>query len=315
MKRICQRAQVFYGNLEIGCILYLSIQGARNPMNDRTPFLVLLPALGLCITACSAGFVNQGAPETVTGGNWKLIGTGSAPGEIPSSPYIGLALGVSGNTLYASGVDLVPCARGSSAIGGSIGGITQIASDGSFELNNSSIPQDSIQYSIQGKVPQVGDSTWQGTFTLTNSTNTNCTFNNGASFTATAYPPFQGTYSGIIGSESLGSNVSLTLNVSQGAPIISTIGPQALKLFRLPLTGTISVSGSACFTSGTIDSKSNSGVAGDQFMMNAAMNDGSSVQILGWFSDQTEKTLQPFSILVHNGQCDGDSGSGTLTLQ
>jgi hypothetical protein len=267
------------------------------------------------MTACSASFVSQGAPETVTGGNWKLIGTGSAPGEIPSSPYIGLALGVSGNTLYASGVDLVPCAQGSSAIGGSLGGITQIASDGSFELNNSSIPQDSIQYSIQGKVPQVGESTWQGTYRLNNSTTTNCTFNNSGSFTATAYPPFHGTYSGIIDSESLGSNVSLTLNVSQGVPVISTIGPQALKLFSLPLTGTVSVSGSACFTSGAIDSKSNSSVGGDQFMMNAAMNDGSSVQILGWFSDQTEKTLQPFSILVHNGQCDGDSGSGTLTLQ
>jgi hypothetical protein len=54
---------------------------------------------------------------------------------------------------------------------------------------------------------------------------------------------------------------------------------------------------------------------GDQFIMTASMNDGSSAQILGWFSDQTEKTLQPFSILVHNGQCDGKSGSGTLTLQ
>ncbi len=85
--------------------------------------------------------------------------------------------------------------------------------------------------------------------------------------------------------------------------------------FRLPLTGTISVSGSTCFKSGTIDSDSNSGAGGDQFMMTALMNDGSTAEIRGWFGDQTEKTLQPFSIFVHGGQCNGAFGSGMLTLQ
>lgn len=284
-------------------------------MIERAVSRTLLSILCVCLTACGASFTNHAGNETVTGGNWRLVGTGSAPGAIPSGPYIGLALGVSGNTLYASGTDLVPCSQGSSAIGSHMSGSTQIAADGSFELNNASIPQDSIQYSIQGKVPEAGSSTWQGTYTLTNSGSTNCTFNYSGSFTATAYPPFEGTYSGTINSQSLGSSVSLTLDVSQGAPIVSSTLPQTLPTLRLPLTGTISVSGSTCFTSGTFNSNASSGVGGDQFMVNAAMNDGSSAQILGWFGDPTEKTLQPFTILVHNGQCNGGFGSGTLTLQ
>lgn len=284
-------------------------------MKDRAVLRTLLSILCLCLTACSASFINQGTNEAVVGANWRLIGAGSAPIGIPSGPYIGLALGVSGNKLYASGVDLVPCSQGSTAIGAGIGASTQITSDGTFTLNNSSIPQDSIQYSIQGKVPQAGSSTWQGTYTLSNSGSTNCTFNNSGSFTATAYPPFQGTYSGAIDSQGLGTGVSLSLNVSQGAPIVSATGPHTMPSFRLPLTGTVSVSGSACFTSGAIASESNSGVGGDQFMIFASMSDGSTAEIRGWFSDQTEKTLQPFSIFVHNGQCDGDFGNGTLTMQ
>jgi hypothetical protein len=283
-------------------------------MKDGAVFRTLLPVLCVCVTACSASFINQGTNETVVGSNWRLIGTGSAPGTQPTGPYIGLALGVSGNTLYVSGADFVPCSQGSSAIGESIGGSAQIASDGSFELNNSAIPQNSIQYSIRGKVPQVGSSSWQGTYTLTSPANSNCKFSDTGSFTATAYPPFQGTYSGSINSQGLGPDVSLTLDVSQGAPILSPTGPQTMPLFRLPLTGTVSVSGSACFTSGTIESKSGA-VMGDQFMMTATMSDGSTAEIRGWFGDQTEKTLQPFSIEVHSGQCEGASGSGTLTLQ
>ena len=284
-------------------------------MNVRALSRTILPILCVCTTACSASFINQGTNQRVVGSNWRLIGSGSAPGAQPSNPYIGLAIGVSGNTLYAAGADFVPCSQGSSAIGESIGGSTQIASDGSFDLNNLAIPQNSIQYSIHGKVPQAGSSSWQGTYTLTSPANNSCVFSDSGSFTATAYPPFQGTYAGKVDGQGLGSGVSLTLDVSQGAPILSPTGPHAVASFRLPLTGTISVSGSTCFTSGTFESKSNSAVMGDQFMIAASMSDGSTAEIRGWFSDQTEKTLQPFTIAVHSGQCNGAFGSGTLTLQ
>ncbi len=283
-------------------------------MNDRAASRILLPILCVCLTSCGGAIKTQAPSYSSIEGNWKLIGQGSAPGALPTGPYIGVVIGVDGDTLYANVDNEVPCSSGNSAIGGSGGAAKTTITDGNFQIFNASA-EDSIQFLIKGTVPVNGSATWQGTYELYNSSTTSCTFNLSGSFTASLYLPLQGTYSGTIKGSDLGSGVSLSLDLSQGdLPVMST-GPANPLIVYLPLTGTASVSGSPCFTSGTIVSGPDSFVAGDRFQIVVLMGDGSTIFIRGWYSEQNQKALEPVLVVVKNGQCNGATGNGTLTLQ
>ncbi|HKN21549.1 MAG TPA: hypothetical protein VJX73_09035 [Terracidiphilus sp.] len=177
-------------------------------------------------------------------------------------------------------------------------------------MTNSAEPIDSIQYTITGKLPAPGASTWQGTYTIVNSPSSTCVFNFSGSFTATAYPTLNGTYAGTIDGSGLGSGISITLKVSQDEQTLEQSMNGAVTY--IPLSGTITVTGSSCFTSGTIVNGQVSQIDADTFMMWASMNDGSTMEIHGWVSDQTEATLTPVDVVIKNGACANAFGSGTL---
>jgi hypothetical protein len=273
--------------------------------------LFLLPLLlsSLCLTSCV-----QNAPKSFAAinGNWHIAG-----GENSSQyPLLTLALGVDGNLIYGHGSVGVNCSSAGSSIGGSLSVTGQVASDGTFELTNAS-SLGSIQVAIRGRVPADGSTTWAGSFTLTNAASqTLCTFDVQRDFVATAYPLLNGTYAGTITGRGVGSGMSIVTQVAEGAfaslPRLSPNPP----LYFTPLSATIIVSGSPCFTTGTTAATSLSEIAGDYFVLNYTMNDGSTLSIDGFFTDPSESILQVRPWFVNGGKCDGISGSGnTLTRQ
>jgi len=256
--------------------------------------------------------VQQAPNYAALQGNWYLFGQNSfASGDSTSASYIGLAIGVSGNTIYASGDASVNCSQPGSGIGGGISAIGEIAADGTFTLTDTSNTLNSIQYTIRGTVPLNGSATWQGTYSLFNSASTiGCTFNQSGEFTATAYAAFRGNYTGTLAGPHNGGPV--VFQVSQGEPSFSFVGPFNSPVFSIPLSGTITVSGSPCFTSGTFTNTGS--ISGDSFNISISMNDGSTLRAFGWLADPSEGALK-FEGTIENGLCSQQSLGGTLYLQ
>ena len=256
-------------------------------------------------------------------GNWHLTGQNFfATNALPSSSqgaFLAMAIGVSGNTVYASGDSAVTCSNISSGMGGTFWATGLITSNGSFTLSNSSVPQDTIQYTIKGTAPAAGASAWQGSYTLVNSSSSvNCTFNQSGSFTAAAYPLLNGTYTGALDNSSTiagAENIQLVVKVAQGEPTFTTAGTQDTAEFYIPLNGSITVSGTSCFTSGTMASGVGSRISGDNFYMTFTMNDGSTLTLAGLYGDETETTLKVTALPFASGNSCYTGGGGTLTLQ
>jgi len=179
-------------------------------MQVRKLALSLLPLFGLFLVSCGghSTSVSQTPDYSTFYGNWRLVGQSSlpAPPFSAQSDYIGLAIDVIGNTIYARGDAFAVCAQGTSTIGSSISTSSPISTDGSFLLANSASPLSTLQYTIKGSAPPAGASTWQGSYTLSNSlTSTSCTFNQSGAFSATPYAPFHGTYAGTLSGTGFGS--------------------------------------------------------------------------------------------------------------
>lgn len=293
-------------------------------MQNRVFILALCLLLSLFLASCGGilNFSSTSNPNSTLEGNWHLIGEGSLIFGDQQFPLLTLALFVDGTTVYGSGDVGLNCAQPGTSWGGSLEVVGQIAADGTFSLASSS-PLDSIQVAIQGKAPTQGATTWNGSYILSNgTTGFGCTINQSGTFTATQYPQFKGTYAGTIPIASLSasgrrvnSDWNFTLQVTQDP--VTTIPRRAPlpPIFYFPLTSTISVSGSPCFTSGTISSNWVNDIAGDSFNLSYTMNDGSTLQLSGTFSDQTESKMELEIVSVIGGSCNDDFGSGTLALQ
>lgn len=279
--------------------------------------LALLLLSGFFLCSCGGRLIAPSPANSYSAidGNWDLVGEPSAPfGLSTTYPSLNLTMGVVGNTVYAVGQAAVQCSP-TSAIGVGLSLTGQIASDGTFRATNSASPLAGILVTIQGTVPAAGASTWNGNFTIAgSSTMTNCTVDQSGSFDATLYPALNGSYAGTFTGLGGGSGVTLLIQVAQGA-ITALPGPASAPIrYYAPLSGTISVSGSPCFTTGTASNSFISEISGTSFWLFFAMNDGSTLQLSGWFADPGGKTLQIDSVLVLNGPCSG-AGGGTLTRQ
>ena len=262
-----------------------------------------------CGSTSPAGNATAPSSAALTG-NWNLLGNRS----LQQYPLLSLAIVVDGNQITAQGDSLVLCALGGG--GGSVGLSGQIAADGTFSLNEAVGDPSSFQWAITGTAPPPGGSTWTGTYKLTTSpTYSGCTLNQTAAFTATELPPFDGTYVGTFfegPQSSPTATVAVTINVSQGSGALSEGTGQAF----FPLSATLTVSGSPCFTSGTSSTiLGGSVVKGDSVGMNFNMNDGSQAVLFGDYASPDESTLTQVSLGILNGQCGQTSYSGTLTRQ
>lgn len=266
----------------------------------QAPKLFLLPLLFCCVTFSCLTLTSCVQPthssSAALEGNWHIAGQlGNAPLQLVQSPLIAFSMGVSGSTVYANGSIDVTCTNGG-AIGGSMYLTGSIASDGTFTLTNASEPLDSIQITIHGKVPAGGATAWSGSYTLANASDTSCAFNQSSSFVATLYPPLNGTYSGTITGPGYGSGITVTVQISQGQFTSASAPRSSAPTFFIPLSSSISVVGSSSYTSGSTSAMGmpmlTDGVAGNYFGLDYTMNDGTSLFLVGWFSDSSESTLQ-----------------------
>jgi hypothetical protein len=248
-------------------------------------------------------------------GNWYATGSRQAR----QYPFLTLALVLDGSLITANGDMMVPCSNVPTlATGGSFTLTGQLNTDGSFhlaEVSSTGVPiNNSIQVAIDGSSPATGSSTWSGTYTFTDLAGyTSCIVNLTGPFTATAIAPINATYAGTL-TGSLGSAVVST-TIVQGAGI-SLAEPGGGVDSYLPLSATITVSGSPCFTHGTASAAiDNNQINGDILSLNFIMDDGSNVWLPGWFTGPDESVMNPAGLVIGGGNCSQDGYSGTLTRQ
>ena len=238
-----------------------------------------------------------------------------------------MTLDVSNGQVLAEGSDFYPCGNG--AVGGRLAlPAATIAADGSFTLQtqqlSATVP--TVMLSIHGKAPIAAGGNWTGTYVATNS-NPGCLPVSGA-FTAAPIQPIRGTFlgtgtlspsSGTLGSPPAPSvpASAVTIAFVQGGP--ASLDPPPLAFLvnsATALSGTITVTGSTCFTSGTADIPAGY-VFGDGVNANFAMNDGSTLLVFGGVTDLAAATIRLTTLSVMGGACDGWSGyyGSVLTRQ
>jgi hypothetical protein len=244
-----------------------------------------------------------------------------------------LHLLVNGTQIIAHGDVEVRCPNdprnGSGTKGGGITG--EIAADGSFTLRNST--RNTTQVEIRGRVPAEGAATWNGEYTLTHPPSLNCpAYQETQSFTATPLAPLNGTFSGSLamryfeappptytGPQSYQAKFIIT--VTQGAVVSHKLEAGSFH-FYLPLTGTIHIKGSSCFSHGSADlsTESTHGVApspystleGDFVILRFTMDDESQLTVRAVFADPEGSALSVFDARVAGGKCYKQSFHGTL---
>jgi hypothetical protein len=290
-------------------------------MKARERLLVLCMFSAICASygqdAGTTSAQTPGAPPTkvndlylALNGNWHITGIFYSPTDTRVKlPFISLSMVVDGDKLYTQGQARAECENGvsgNSAEGAPLVGM--IAPDGTFEAHFSPAYRHGPVLIIHGTVPAPGATSWSGTYTFKNSPERqNCIFDRSGAFTATRYPPFTGTYSGAIGGKGFEPGTTVTITTIQGEP-----GPDARGGFNIPLDGQITVSGSSCFSTGTVSKKRTSTVVGDQANLTFKMNDGSVLLLAAFpFSDPKKGTVWTH-IEVEGGQCDHLYWQGVL---
>jgi hypothetical protein len=299
-------------------------------MRPRRIYVAVCSLLNLAFVSCGGTAIAPKAPDYSTiEGNWHLTGQAPFTANLSQAPVLTLAIGRSGNTLYATGDAIVACPQSATWMGGPISGVgapatAETGADGTFLFTNASDPLSPIQFTIRGAAGPTGSSTWKGTYTIFNAPSSllHCDFHQSGEFTATAFPPLHGTFKGTITGPGFDSGASVDLQIAQGEPTVvpggQTLasGLTSTTTFYIPLSGTIRIGGSPCFTTGAFTSDGQSEIAGDRVRVLATMNDGTAVSLIGWLSDQSAVTLTQVQLQVlGRGSCSGAFGNGSLTVQ
>jgi len=267
---------------------------------------------GMQTSVTSLPYTQRKSLSSPLNGNWHLTGVNSHLIVERQLPFLSFAIEADGSKIYGQGNILIGCENSWRIRGGGTVTITgEIAPDGTFEADDYKTTSD-YQFSIHGTVPQSGDTSWHGTYTLKNlfTTEPNCIFHESGAFTATKYPPFTGTYTGTLNYSSSGTSLAVTLQITQAEP-----GDYSQLGFAIPLGAQITVFGSACFTRGTVTSLvGGSLIEGDKFFSPFSMDDGALFHLSGerFLGGSSESTID-VSLGVNGGQCDGETWSGTLT--
>jgi hypothetical protein len=252
-------------------------------------------------------------------GNWLI--TGPMPTNVlqlaPLSGFrLAMTFDVTGNNLKASGFTNQPCSNQDPSSPILISSVSHtvitegaIAADGSFTLQTpANFPENSLL--IQGKVPEAGDG-WTGTYTESfagEPVEPPCDGNYSGTVTATSFPLVSGLYVGGGSTPTVpggtGTAVAFEVSLQQGGLVknpstgISTPSSSAL-------TGSIQVTGSSCFSSGTIGLTPVGSVEGNLINADFVMNDGSTLHLEGALTDSTEESITPGFVVVTGGKCAG----------
>ena len=281
--------------------------------------------------AASTSPPQSSATSSPLNGNWNL--TGNRKKE--QFPLLSMFLQVNGKQILAGGDYQAVCPDsprdGSGGRGGGLRG--DIAPDGSFTIRNS--PQSTIQVEISGHVPTEGATAWSGQYTLAGDLSRKCpAYRQINSFTATLFAPLNGTFSGTLAMQyfespppaytgPLTSQAKFSIIVTQGAVVAQRLNTGDIH-FHFPLTGTIRVKGSSCFSHGSADPLTYgthasgpspySTLQGDVVTLRFAMNDESQLNLHAVFADPGESALVVTDARVVGGECDKQSFHGTLDV-
>lgn len=275
-------------------------------MNLRSKSLSALAfVVSVALTSCGTAT----APVSTAGlnGNWNLVGDRA----LSQYPLLSTTLTVNGNQITGEGYVDIRCQAGLGlGVGGTMAFSGLIATDGTFHLAVPSL--DSTQVMIDGRVPAKGSAGWTGTYTITS---TACSGSQTGSFTATIFQPINGIFAGQIGGIALGSGTSMSMQVSEGIPVVFQHANGTTSTYY-PLSATISINGSPCFKHGTTTGNAfPNEVMGDFIILDFTMDDGSQMHMDAWMTDTSETTLNPVSLIVSGGQCSNKASTAVLTAQ
>jgi hypothetical protein len=257
-------------------------------------------------------------------GNWQL--TGGRDRKL--YPLLSMAIHANGKRLTAAGNDFVVCpASPRDGIGGSQEMVGEVDPDGNFLLRTIS-SKNTLQLTVTGKVPDAGSTNWAGTYKFTSPAAHGCAFDQEGDFTATLLAPLAGTFLGPVTMSypsappppgytgPATARLQFTITATQGAEFLLHEKKVGAPFIYLPVTGTINVSGSACFSHGTSDTNPyTNNMQGDRAHLNFEMNDESELAVMAFYTSPQEAGLEIQSAFVKGGKCDKQAFAGTLQRQ
>jgi len=285
--------------------------------------LVFIPALvcaGLLVGCgpwqSSPYSVAPGPPVNIDG-NWLISGDlpSISPAPLPQNGVLNFSasLSVSNGQVTGLGSFNYPCIGLIGQYGFVISGSVDTA--GTFTAQ-ASIIQPGVSLTFSGTPPSQASSAWTGTYTYINP---GCPPTLTGKFTSTPLGSLTGTYKG---SASLspefggtGTPVTITMQLTQGGDI--TLPSGETEYLAYALFGTVTITGTSCFQSGTLTNALGypPEVAGNFMTLPFAMDDGSVFTLDGSFTDIAANTISiPSGTVSQSGACALDS-IGQLTLQ
>ena len=267
---------------------------------------------------------SQTAAPSPLNGNWQLTGNR----ERQSYPLLSMAIHVNGKHVTAAGDNFVVCPTSPrEGVGGNQEMSGEINPDGNFTLQTISA-RNTLQLTVTGKVPDAGATSWAGNYKFTSPTSHGCAFDQEGSFTATLLAPPNGTFQGPVTMSypsappppgytgPTTARLKFTIRTTQGIEFLTHDKKVGAPFIYLPLSGTIEVSGSACFTRGTSDTNPYANnMQGDRAHLNFEMNDESELTLIAVHTNPEEKGLVIQSAFVKGGKCDKQGFAGTLERQ
>ena len=277
---------------------------------------------GWLLCGCGSGSSPDTPATSPLAGNWLIVGPMPVSGVHPTSGFrLAMTFDVTGNNIVATGIGDGAC-NGSLLYSNTFGGIATgtIASDGSFTIQNpsstGSTPIPPVMLSIKGKVPAAKDSSWAGSYSVSFANNLppTCDASESGTFTATSFPLISGVYTGTASSTTTVNGVATTTSIAlqvtlqQGGTRTDPVTGQTVATNTV-LTGSIKVQGSPCFSTGSMANTSFVGVVGNHVGAVFKMDDGSTLQFVGWLTDASESKIATDLVLIKGGQCGGNGST------
>jgi hypothetical protein len=269
--------------------------------------------IGLLLCGCGGGTVppaNAKPDANALAGNWLLVGPMPTQGLLnPPGFRLAVTFDVVGSKVVAAGFGNDFCGILQTTFGFGSLATGMVGTDGSFNLQSPSDFATTTTVSIKGTAPKAGDLSWTGSYSSSFANNPfvpGCTRNQNGTFTATPFPLVSGVYVGTGSWNTIVDGVSTTIPVpiqvtlQQGGMVTDPTTGQSLWSNSV-LEGSIRIQGIPCFNSGLAASKSV--VEGNEVQAMFAMDDGTTLTVLGTLTDPTEARMAVTLFQPAAGKC------------
>jgi hypothetical protein len=255
-------------------------------------------------------------------GNWQITGNL----EHKAYPAISMSIAVNGRQVSGWGTSKDVCPNGGSEHSADFRVAGTIEPDGSFHLRSPAVPY-AVQLTFAGKVPAVGATGWDGSYTFQTvppAAGQPCGIDRKGAFTASPLAPLTGAFSGQVMRLSpfpvaQGTSIDLinrtpkqlklSIGVKQGTFLLDE-GNTSERYSYLPLTGIIRVESCPCFAEGKMIAGTASRIGGQTVKVRFEMDDQSQIYFQGTYRGADEGLS--FVATVTSGKCRGLGFSGTL---